>query len=219
MVIIDPARLELIRVVHADDGFVVIDKPAGVLSVPGRLAANHPCAASWCRQHFPAASGPITVHRLDLETSGLLLMALNADAHARLSRQFEAREVEKRYTAVVAGCVENDHGRIDAPMRADISRRPLQVIDHQQGRPASTEYRVLARDAGPPARTRLEMTPLTGRTHQLRLHCLHIGHAILGDALYGEASAAPRLLLHAYRLVFSHPVTGQRVAVECPPPF
>ncbi len=226
-----PADLSAIRIVQQCDRWVVIDKPAGVLSVPGKGAAHQACAASWVRARFPQARGSLTVHRLDMDTSGLLLLALDPEAHRELSRQFEARRVGKRYIAIVGGSVPVEQGEIVAPLRADIDRRPRQVVDYELGRPALTRYRVLQRA---PERTRLELIPETGRTHQLRVHCAlpgplglagpaaaaaDPGRPILGDVLYGDAASAPRLMLHAQVLTFSDPTDGRELTVESPPPF
>lgn len=239
----DPALLAHIRIVRQSDRWVVIDKPAGVLSVPGRDEANRACTASWCRERFPAATGPITVHRLDMDTSGLLLMALDEEAQRELSRQFEDRRVSKRYVALVAGTVSGERGTNDVPMRADLSRRPHQVIDRVQGRPATTEWRVIDRL---PNATRLELMPITGRTHQLRVHCAYVGHPIIGDVLYaggvgnaalerdthpavppaaapagpaGAAVGVARLMLHASELTFFDPDGGAPVECRSPAPF
>jgi tRNA pseudouridine32 synthase/23S rRNA pseudouridine746 synthase len=209
-------RLAGVRLVVRGEGWLAVDKPSGVLSVPGKGEVGAVNVVSWVMEHEPGASGPITVHRLDMDTSGVLLVALDAQRQRALSMQFEARTVEKAYVAVVAGRVEAEQGTFDAPMRLDVPNRPRQIVDFEQGKPAVTEYRVTERGGD---RTRLELNPLTGRTHQLRVHCAHAGHAILGDPLYGDAASAPRLLLHATRLVFADPTSGNRVAVESAPAF
>ncbi|MGQ0628176.1 MAG: RluA family pseudouridine synthase [Phycisphaerales bacterium] len=206
----------LIEVVRSDARFVVISKPAGLLSVPGKGAENAVCAASWARERYIEARGPITVHRLDMDTSGLLLMALDEAAQRGLSWQFEARTVGKEYVALVEGDVAGDEGVVVAAMRLDPARRPLQVIDPLLGRPAETRWRVLSREGG---RTRVRLTPLTGRSHQLRVHCASMGHPILGDGLYGRLETAPRLMLHASGLAFDDPSTGARVECVSPAPF
>lgn len=195
--------------------YVVVDKPSGMLSVPGKGEANQDCVAARLRAKFLSATGPLIVHRLDMDTSGLMVVALDADAHRELSRQFEQREVRKHYIAIVSGH-PSLYGVIDAPMRLDVDRRPIQIIDPIQGRPARTEYRVLetSDDA-----SRIELTPITGRTHQLRLHMAHIGHPILGDPFYGTRDSAPRLMLHASYLAFTDPDGGTPRAYESPPPF
>lgn len=209
-----------LAVVHETARFVVIDKPAGLLSVPGKGAHNQGCVPARVRCLFPRATGPLVVHRLDMDTSGLLVVALDPDAQRDLAGQFERREVEKSYTAVVDGLVSLESGTIDAPIRPDLSNRPYQVVDRSHRRPAVTVYKVLAFDTD---RTRLDLIPLTGRTHQLRVHCAHIGHPILGDVLYGPqpatARASPRLLLHAAMLAFTDPGSGRRVRFESRPPF
>lgn len=215
-----PPPPNLLNIIHTTDRYVVIDKPAGLLSVPGKGPANQDCASSRVRKAFPHATGPIVVHRLDMDTSGLLVLALDADAQRDLSAQFRARTVEKRYIALVAGIMPAESGVIDLPMRPDITNRPYQIIDHVLGKPASTSWRVLALETD---RTRVELVPVTGRTHQLRVHCAAIGHPILGDVLYGPqpetAHAAPRLCLHASYLAFTDPATGRRVEYTSPAPF
>jgi tRNA pseudouridine32 synthase / 23S rRNA pseudouridine746 synthase len=202
-------------IVHRTERFVVIDKPPGLLSVPGKGDENQDCAAARVRAMFPDATGPLVVHRLDMDTSGLLIVALDADAQRELSMQFERREVEKSYTALVDGMVPAESGTIDVPIRMDPTNRPFQVIDPSHHRPAVTCFRVLSYETD---RTRLELIPETGRTHQLRVHCAHMGHAILGDVLYGPqprtAESAPRLMLHAAMLGFTDPATGRRIRVE-----
>jgi tRNA pseudouridine32 synthase/23S rRNA pseudouridine746 synthase len=168
---------------------------------------------------YPRASGPLVVHRLDMDTSGLLVLGLDAGAQRALSMQFEAREVEKTYVALVEGEVRGERGRIDEPMRLDITNRPIHIVDHIHGRQAITEWRVLARETD---RTRVELVPQTGRTHQLRVHCAHrrgLNHPILGDRLYGDPDSAPRLMLHARSLSFVDPDSGRRVEFEAPAPF
>ncbi|MBC7835082.1 MAG: RluA family pseudouridine synthase [Phycisphaerales bacterium] len=205
------------EVVFATDHLVVINKPAGLLSVPGKGPKNQDCVPARARLMFPHATGPITVHRLDMDTSGLLVIALDPDTQRELSRQFEEREVDKSYTALVEGTLAPESGTIDAPIRPDLSRRPHQVIDPTHHRPAITRFKVLGFE---PGRTRLELTPLTGRTHQLRVHAAYAGHPIVGDVLYGhDERNAPRLMLHASMLAFTEPATGCRAAFRSTPPF
>ncbi|MDP7111156.1 MAG: RluA family pseudouridine synthase, partial [Myxococcota bacterium] len=156
-----------IRIVHEGERFVVVDKPANALSVPGARPGREDCVAARVRARYPRAQGPLVVHRLDMETSGLMVLALDPDAHRGLSRQFAERRVDKGYVAVVAGRVEGDAGTVDLPLRLDVGNRPYQVVDHQHGRAALTRWRVLERDEGA---TRIAFFPQTGRTHQLRLH-------------------------------------------------
>ncbi len=204
-------------IVHADDTLIVIDKPAGLLSVPGRGADKADCAATRVQAQFPDAQ---IVHRLDMATSGLLLMARGAEMQRALSRLFEARAVAKHYVALVAGLVERDAGDIDLPLGADWPQRPRQQVDRLQGKPSLTHYRVLHRDPLT-LTTRLELQPVTGRTHQLRVHLQAIGHPIIGDALYAppEAAAATRLMLHASTLHLQHPVTRLDLTLTSPVPF
>jgi len=209
-----------LQIVHRGERVVVVDKPAGLLSVPGKGEANQDCAVARVRAMFPSATGPMVVHRLDMDTSGLLIVALDPEAQRDLSMQFERREVEKSYTALVDGIVPLESGTIDVPIRMDPDNRPYQVVDRSHRRPAVTCYKVLAYETD---RTRLELIPLTGRTHQLRVHCAHMGHPILGDVLYGPqprtAEAAPRLMLHAGMLTFTDPDSGRRLRVVRPAPF
>ncbi|MEI7463764.1 MAG: RluA family pseudouridine synthase [Burkholderiales bacterium] len=204
-------------VVHADDALVAIDKPAGLLSVPGRGADRADCATSRVQTEFPDAK---TVHRLDMATSGLLLFARGAAMQRALSVMFESREVVKHYEAVVDGLVAQDDGEIDLPLIADWPQRPRQKVDHMHGKPSLTRYRVLHRDEVTRT-TRLALQPLTGRTHQLRVHLLAIGHPIAGDTLYAthDEPSAPRLMLHATRLQLRHPVTLQTLTMSSPAAF
>ena len=207
-------------IVHADDAIVVADKPAGLLAVPGRGADKADCLWSRVRERFADA---LVVHRLDQATSGLVLFARGTAAQRTLSRAFAEREVDKTYVAVVAGEVEHDAGEIDLPLAADWPNRPRQVVDHAHGKPSLTRWRVLARGITQGiATTRLALEPVTGRSHQLRVHLQAIGHPIVGDALYAPApvaAAAPRLLLHATRLSFAHPAGDGPGAFESTPPF
>jgi tRNA pseudouridine32 synthase/23S rRNA pseudouridine746 synthase len=200
--------------------FVVVDKPAGMLSVPGKGPHNQDCAAGRVRAMFPAATGPLVVHRLDMDTSGLLMFALDADAQRELSRQFESREVDKRYVALVDGLLTIESGTFEVPIRADLTNRPYQVVDLAHHRPAVTGWKVLSLETD---RTRLELVPLTGRTHQLRVHCAHAGHPILGDVLYGPqphtANLAERLMLHAAALILTDPDGRGRIEVTSAVPF
>lgn len=194
---------------HVDDHLLVFDKPAGLLAVPGRTEAD--CLAARAQALWPDAQ---IVHRLDQATSGLIVMARGAAAQRRLSAHFAARRVHKRYVAVVDGRVVEDMGEIDLPLAADWPNRPRQIVDRERGKPSLTRWRVLARDA---TTTRLALEPVTGRSHQLRVHLQAIGHAIVGDALYGLPG--PRLLLHASHLSLPHPYDGRPVAFESHAPF
>jgi tRNA pseudouridine32 synthase/23S rRNA pseudouridine746 synthase len=207
------------RLLHADAQLLVADKPAGLLSVPGRGADKQDCLATRVQSIHPDA---LVVHRLDMATSGLWLMARGIAMQRLLARAFEQREVRKRYVAVVAGDIAaGDWQAIDLAIGADWPNRPRQQADPVHGRPAVTRWRAI----GPgfqPGTARLELEPVTGRTHQLRVHLQAIGHPILGDALYAPpdvAAAAPRLLLHATELALLHPGTGQPARWTSPAPF
>lgn len=211
-----------LTIIHATDRYVVIDKPAGLLSVPGIGPHKQDCAVARVRAMFPQSHGPLVVHRLDMETSGLLVFGLDPDSQRELSGQFERRVPAKSYVALLDGVLEVEAGRIDLPMRPDVANRPWQMIDHIHGRHAVTDYRVVAREID---RTRVRLMPVTGRAHQLRLHAATmrcqggLGAPILGDPLYGDANAAARLMLHAASLSFVDPATGARVEFESAVPF
>lgn len=205
-----------IRIVLETERYVVIDKPAGVLSVPGKGEDKQTSCVSWVRGRFPRASGPIVVHRLDMDTSGLLVLALDEASQRELSRQFEARLTSKAYVALVDGHVREEAGEIRVPLRPDYSNRPYQLVDLTHDKPAITRWRVLTYEGD---RTRLRLELETGRTHQLRVHCAWIGHPILGDVLYGEAHSAERLMLHAAELSFADPTTGSRVEARAAATF
>lgn len=197
---------------------VVVDKPSGVLSVPGKGPAKADCVASRVAAMFPRATGPMVVHRLDMETSGLMVLGLDEGAQRALSMQFEQRRVRKTYIALVEGIVARESGRIELPMRLDPDRRPIQVVDFEHGKASVTRYRVLAYEID---RTRIEFEPLTGRTHQLRVHSAHpdgLNAPIVGDTLYGGAPG-PRLMLHATTLTILDPDTGAPMSFSSPAPF
>lgn len=213
---VDVDVIHYIKCLYVDDALLVLAKPAGLLCVPGRGPDKQDCLSARAQQSWP---GALIVHRLDMGTSGLVLMARTADAQRALSRAFAERKIKKCYQAVVQGCMaaatEGDGwGDITLPIAADWERRPLRVIDAQHGKPSHTRWRVLQASTAhtSTATTRLELVPITGRTHQLRVHLAAIGHAILGDALYADEATqarAPRLLLHATQLEFQHPDTGE----------
>lgn len=212
-----PIRGEEIRVHHVDDHLLVCDKPAGLLAVPGRGEAGRDCLLARLQPHWPDLE---VVHRLDMATSGLIVFARGKAAQRALSMAFAARSVSKRYVAVVQGEVPPAEGwrEIDLPLIGDWPRRPRQKVDFESGKPSLTRYRVLQAQGGT---TRLALEPVTGRSHQLRVHLMAIGHPILGDALYAPpqmASAAPRLLLHAAALAFEHPA-GRPLRFESAVPF
>lgn len=203
-------------ILHADAGWIVIDKPAGLPSVPGRAEGLQDCAASRVQALYPDA---LVVHRLDMATSGLLLMPRGVDCQRRLSEAFAQRRVDKRYVAVVAGVVDADSGEIDLPLAADWPNRPRQRVDFDRGKPSLTRWQVIARGTHS---TRVALMPLTGRSHQLRVHLAALGHPILGDRLYAPSPVqglAPRLLLHAEQLSLTHPVSAAPAHFCSPAPF
>lgn len=210
-----------IEPLYTDDFLLVFDKPSGLLAVPGRGADKQDCLSTRVQACYPDA---LIVHRLDMATSGLMVMARGAAAQRALSQAFAAREVNKRYIAVVAGRLEappEGWGIIDLPIIVDWPNRPLCIVDHLLGKPSLTRWRVLGHDATG-SHSRVELEPITGRSHQLRVHLRALGHPILGDALYAPPEVhalATRLLLHAGSLGFVHPVTGEHLVFECPAPF
>lgn len=211
------------RVCYVDDDLLVLDKPAGLLSVPGKGADKQDCASARLQQRDPQA---LVVHRLDMATSGLMLMARSAPMQRTLSQLFAQRQIHKRYMAVVDGLMPSNAAAphwqlIDLPIKLDWPARPKRIIDPLQGKPSQTRWQVHSTD--PVARTtRLWLEPITGRSHQLRVHLAALGHPILGDTLYASATVAaraPRLLLHASRLEFMHPARQQWLCIESPVPF
>jgi len=211
-----PHSREEIRILYRDDDLLLVRKPHLLLSVPGRHPLNRDSLIGRLQVRFPTAS---VVHRLDLDTSGIMVVPLNREAHAHLGRQFQARRVEKAYEAVVFGVLDADTGEIDLPIACDWANRPRQIICRERGRHALTRFEVMERHAD---RTRLLLRPVTGRSHQLRIHLREIGHPILGCDLYAHPRAlamADRLLLHATRLAFEHPADGRRLEGDCPPDF
>jgi tRNA pseudouridine32 synthase/23S rRNA pseudouridine746 synthase len=207
-----------VRWVHEDGACLVADKPAGLLCVPGRGEGKQDCLAARVQAAYADA---LVVHRLDMATSGLCVFARGVEVQRRLGAAFAERRVKKTYVAVVAGKPGAAAGEIDLPLLADWPNRPKQQVDHERGKPSLTRWRVLG--AGPLAgTTRLALEPVTGRSHQLRVHLLAIGHPIVGDALYAPpevAAASPRLLLHAQALELAHPATHQPVRWHVPAPF
>lgn len=202
-----------LNIMHVDEDILVLSKPAGLLSVPGNRADLQDCMERRAQAEYQTAT---TVHRLDRPTSGIFLMALNRESHKRLGIQFEKRKSAKRYRAVVSGRVEQDEGTIDQALRTDWYNRPKQMIDNCLGREAVTQWRVLERRENA---TSMALTPITGRSHQLRVHMQWLGHPILGDEFYApQAAQADRLMLHAEMLEIFHPQTNERMRFfdECP---
>ena len=202
-------------VVYDDRWLTVLNKPSGMLTVPGKALEDS--LLTRYQTAFPEAHGPVVVHRLDQETSGLVVFAKDKATHKALQQQFENHTIKKRYVALLDGQVAHDEGLIDLPLMPDVYDRPRQRVDHEQGKPATTRYRVLERSGG---MTRIALEPFTGCTHQLRVHCSHpqgLNCPIVGDRLYG--TAATRLMLHAQSITLVHPATGREMTLETPPEF
>lgn len=210
-----------LTVLYVDEALLVLNKPDGLLSVPGRGEDKQDCLSSRAQQLYPDA---LVVHRLDMATSGVMIMARGALAQRVLNDAFANRSTQKRYIAVVDGHLPappQEWGVINLPILVDWPNRPLRIIDSENGKPSVTRWRVLSHNAIDNT-TRVELEPITGRSHQLRVHLLAIGHAIVGDALYScprVQSMAKRLLLHAQTLEFNHPVSSQPMRFVCPPGF
>lgn len=205
-------------VLYEDAWLLAINKPSGLLSVPGRGPDKADCLSARVQQTYPEAR---VVHRLDMETSGILLFARDPATQRAIGRLLEKRRIAKTYLAVVRGRTQADSGEINAPLSADWPRRPRQKIDYENGRPSRTRYRLVSYDSSTD-RSRLLLSPITGRSHQLRVHLMSVGHPILGDPLYGPLEAdrsATRLMLHATALEFEHPATGDILAISSPAPF
>ncbi len=204
-----------LSVIYQDDHVLVVDKPAGLLSVPGKGDDRTDCLIARLRVAFPDV---LLVHRLDLDTSGVMVFALNKAAQGNLGQQFEKRQTKKIYVARLYGLLEPREGRVDLPLCVDWPNRPRQHVNHEQGRPAQTDWRVVKYLAH---ETRVRLMPITGRSHQLRVHMAELGHPILGDPLYatGAARDFPRLMLHAESLRFRHIETGKSLTFTAPCPF
>ena len=202
-------------VLHRDDDLLLVDKPSGLLSVPGKGSHLADCLLARVQAVFPTA---LLVHRLDRDTSGVMVFALTPHAQRHLGLQFEKRQTKKTYVARVWGEMAEKTGTVDLPLIVDWPNRPRQMVDPENGRPAQTDWRVVRAGGG---ETRVRLMPRTGRSHQLRVHMLALGHPILGDPFYAEASARahPRLMLHSETLQFRHPDGGQGLRVTAKAPF
>ena len=201
---------------YQDEDLLLVRKPHLLLSIPGRHPANKDCLIHRLQTKWPTAS---IVHRLDLDTSGVMVIPLKKSIHSDISRQFQDREVKKQYIAVVYGDIEQDQGTIELPIRTDWENRPLQKICFEKGKSALTHYKVISRGDN---QTRILLNPITGRSHQLRIHMRELGHPILGCDMYAHDEAlnmSPRLLLHATRLSFRHPGLGVEIVGESEPDF
>ncbi len=206
------------QILYNNNGLLVIDKPAGLLSQPGRRPEKWDSVITRLKAHYPDA---VVVHRLDEPTSGLMMLALGQAMSSGLSRAFRERQVHKRYEAIVDGLMTDDQGSIDFPLIADWPNRPRQKIDFETGKPSLTHFQVMARHVQENW-TRVDLEPFTGRSHQLRMHLMALGHPILGDPLYAHPEAlarAPRMYLHARHLSFDHPLTGEPMVFDSATPF
>ena len=211
-----PPTTPYLSIVYQDDDIVLLNKPSGLLSVPGKAKEHTDSLQSRVQRVFPTAT---VVHRLDMATSGLMLMALNKPAHRHVSKQFELRQTSKTYQAIIYGVVKKNDGEVNLPLICDWPNRPKQMVDHQRGKKALTHWSVMQRNKHT---TRVELKPVTGRSHQLRVHMLSMGHPIIGDRLYAHEEAlqlANRLNLHAMTLGFRHPRTEQPLRFETSVPF
>lgn len=205
-------------IVYLDDALLVVNKPAGLLSVPGRGEDKQDCLISRVQREYPEA---LSVHRLDMSTSGLMILARSKAMEREMSILFQQRKVHKRYMAVVMGRPEPESGEIDLPLITDWPNRPRQKVDHGIGKPSQTRYQVVDFDQAQHS-SRVELEPITGRSHQLRVHLMALGHAILGDELYATPEVhaqSERLLLHAMSLQFTHPLSGDVLSIESDVPF
>ena len=212
----NPPLTPYLTILYQDDDLLIVNKPSELLTVPGKDPKHADCLIARVNRVFPTAK---IVHRLDMATSGIICLAMNKAAHRHLSMQFQARQTAKRYIARVYGKLAPEAGSVDLPLICDWPNRPKQMVDHNNGKPSLTHFKVLAHE---PQATRVELIPITGRSHQLRVHMLSLGHPILGDRLYAHPdalAAAPRLQLHAQMLTLAHPVTEQQLIFEAAPDF
>ncbi|NQZ22184.1 MAG: RNA pseudouridine synthase [Colwellia sp.] len=217
----NPPMSPYIEIIYQDEDIVVLNKQSGLLTVSGRLPAHKDCLQSRVNKVLPTAT---VVHRLDMATSGILIMALHKPAHVAISRMFQQRETKKSYIARVYGHMKDDTGSVDQPLICDWPNRPRQMIDHERGKQSLTHYKVLSRDIdeNEVPSTLVELTPITGRSHQLRVHMLFLEHPILGDRLYSHqaaVTASSRLLLHAQMLELAHPMREELLTFNVPCPF
>lgn len=215
-----PPTSPYLDILYQDDDIVVFNKPSGLLSVPGKAKEHFDSLMLRAQRVWPQSG---IVHRLDMMTSGVIVMAMHKDALRHLNRQFQDRLTSKFYIAEVAGHIAQDQGEIDLPLICDWPNRPKQMVCYENGKPSLTQYRVLKREETNGVKTtRVKLTPITGRSHQLRVHMQQLGHPILGDRLYAPEDVieqSPRLLLHAQRLQLTHPKTEETLVFEHPPEF
>ena len=217
-----PPMTPYLDIIYQDNDIIVLNKSSGLLSVPGRLAEHKDCLQNRVQRVLPTAT---VVHRLDMATSGIIIMALNKPAHVFISRLFEQRKTTKSYIARVYGHIKDRNGSVDLPLICDWPNRPKQKVDHENGKQSLTHYEVISYSDSLEKQhpsTLVKLTPITGRSHQLRVHMLALGHPILGDRLYAHQDAltiSPRLQLHAENLSLEHPVSGELLTFIAPCPF
>ena len=212
----NPPMTPYLSIVYQDDDLLIVNKPSGLLTVPGKDPKHADCLIARINRVFPTAK---IVHRLDMATSGIICLAMHKEAHRNLSIQFQDRKTAKRYIARVFGKLEQETGSVDLPLICDWPNRPKKMVDHDNGKPSLTHFKVLEYEQNA---TRVELTPITGRSHQLRVHMLSLGHPILGDKLYAHPEAfamASRLQLHAEMLTLAHPASGETLVFEAAPEF
>lgn len=211
-----PPLIPYLDVIYDDDDILILNKQSGLLTVPGKGPKLSDCLEKRAQEEFP---GALIVHRLDMDTSGLIVLGLNKFSHRHLSLQFQNRNVDKTYVARVYGLMTEDDGLIDLPLICDWPNRPKQMVDHEKGKPSQTKWQVTDRLEN---ETRLKLTPLTGRSHQLRVHLMSLDHPILGDRFYAHEKAlktSDRLCLHSAQLTVMHPIRKEKMTFECPSPF
>lgn len=216
MFVYNPPTIPWLNFLYRDEDILVLNKPAGLLSVPGKALEHRDSVWSRVTTSLPTAR---IVHRLDMATSGILVMALHKKAQGELGKQFEKRLVKKTYEAIVWGDLKQASGLVDLPLKCDWPNRPKQMVDYESGKAAQTLFTKLKPEG---LNSRVELKPITGRSHQLRVHMLSLGHPILGDRLYGEPDAikmSSRLLLHAREIEFAHPISQQPLRFTLPSPF
>ncbi|MGO2010818.1 MAG: bifunctional tRNA pseudouridine(32) synthase/23S rRNA pseudouridine(746) synthase RluA [Pseudoalteromonas sp.] len=212
----NPPLTPYLTILYQDDDLLILNKPSELLTVPGKDPKHADCLISRVNRVFPTAK---IVHRLDMATSGIICLAMNKAAHRHLSMQFQKRQTAKRYIARIFGRLEQETGSVDLPLICDWPNRPKQMVDHDKGKPSLTHFKVLEYEE---QATRVELIPITGRSHQLRVHMLSLGHPILGDRLYARSDAlagVTRLQLHAQMLALAHPVTEEQLVFEAEPEF
>ena len=210
---------QLLQMIHIDPEFVVVNKESGMLAVPGRGPEKKDSVADRVRRMFPSCIKQPAVHRLDMDTSGLMVVALTADTHRDLSRQFHERQTQKRYVALLNVVLDAECGTIELPFRLDVNNRPIQIYDEINGKRGITHWKKIAIEGNT---TRVDFIPVTGRTHQLRVHASHakgLGIPIVGDPFYGDGSGPGQLKLHACELTFTHPKTGETMSYRSEPSF